>query len=142
MKTLLWLDDIRNPFDKDFTPYVALYNPFLNQPHEIIWVKDYNEFVSYLQHAPKMPNAISFDHDLAPEHYTPQEYWDKFDESKAYQEKLKYTEKTGFDCAKFLVGFCELVKSKLPICIYHTANPVGKENMETYINNAKKHLGL
>ena len=48
-KTLLWLDDIRNPFDKDFTPYVALYNPFLNKPHTIEWVKDYDEFVSYLR---------------------------------------------------------------------------------------------
>lgn len=128
MKTLLWLDDIRNPFDKDFTPYVALYNPFLNEPHKIIWVKNYEEFVSYLVNA--MPDAISFDHDLDAEHY---------DESVNPED---YTEKTGMDCVKFLVELCEKTEQKLPICIYHTANPIGKINMETYIENAKKHLEL
>lgn len=141
MKTLLWLDDIRNPFDKDFTPYVALYNPFLNQPHEITWVKNYEEFNDYIKFY-GIPDAISFDHDLAPEHYTPQEYWNDFEKSKEYQDNKKYTEKTGLDCVKLLVGYCKIIKEKLPICVYHTANPVGKENMESYINNAKKHLKL
>ncbi len=128
MKTLLWLDDIRDPFDKDFSSYVALYNPFLNQAHKIIWVKDYDEFVGYLIN--KMPDAVSFDHDLADEHYN-------LDNN--YED---YKEKTGLDCVKFLVDLCEGTKLKLPLCIYHTANPVGKINMETYIENAKKHLNL
>ena len=129
MKTLLWLDDVRDPFDKDFTLYVALYNPFLNQPHEIIWVKNYDEFLEYLL-SESLPDAISFDHDLALEHY---------DENIKPED---YVEKTGMNCVKFLVDLCTDIQQKLPICIYHTANPAGKINMEAYINNAKKHLGL
>ena len=129
MKTLLWLDDVRDPFDKDFTPYVALYNPFLNQEHKIVWVKNYTEFSVYLV-TDGAPDAISFDHDLALEHY---------DEDIKPED---YVERTGMDCVKFLVTYCETYEEKLPICIYHTANPAGKINMETYINNAKKHLGL
>lgn len=128
MKTLLWLDDIRDPFDKDFTPYVALYNPFLNEPHKIIWVKDYDEFVGYLIN--KMPDAISFDHDLDTEHYDPS------------IKSEDYRERTGMDCVKFLIDLCAETKLKLPLCIYHTANPAGKENMQGYIENAKKHLNL
>ena len=128
MKTLLWLDDVRDPFDKDFTPYVALYNPFLNQPHKIIWVKNYEEFLDVIFN--EMPDAISFDHDLADEHYN----WSINPED--------YKERTGMDCVSTLVIYCIERELKLPLCIYHTANPAGKINMETYINNAKKHLGL
>lgn len=129
MKTLLWLDDIRDPFNKDFTSYVALYNPFLNQPHKIVWVKDYMNFIVYLLYQ-DLPDAISFDHDLAAEHY---------DENISTRD---YKEKTGFDCVVALVNFCEEEGLKLPLCIFHTANAVGKVNMESYIENAKKHLGL
>jgi hypothetical protein len=129
MKTLLWLDDVRDPFDKDFTPYVTLYNPFLKEPHKIIWVKNYYDFSTYL-HYQDFPDAISFDHDLDTEHY----------DSSIKPED--YKEKTGMDCVKLLVGFCEQEDLKLPICIYHTANPAGKENMQRYIENAKKHLNL
>ena len=141
MKTLLWLDDIRNPFDKDFTPYVALYNPFLNQPHEIAWVKNYQEFAEYLKWY-GLPDAVSFDHDLAPEHYTPEEYWGNYSASKDYQESQNYVEPTGYDCAKLLVSYCQSTGNKIPLCVYHTANPVGKVNMKAYIENAKKHLNL
>lgn len=135
MKTLLWLDDIRNPFDKDFTPYVALYNPFLNEPHQIRWAKNYAEFTQAIVIG-GLPDAISFDHDLATEHY---------DESNNPND---YKEETGLDCVKFLCDILDYNNKnhggnyKLPICIFHTANLAGKVNMETYINNAKKHLNL
>lgn len=140
MKTLLWLDDVRDPFDKDFTPYVALYNPFLNEPHKIVWVKNYNEFEDYLA-SEELPDAISFDHDLALEHI--QYYFDNGGHDNPPDPmKANFKEETGMDCVKLLVGFCKLSNKKLPICVFHTANPIGKINMETYINNAKKHLGL
>ncbi len=135
MKTLLWLDDIRDPFDKDFSAYVALYNPFLNRPHRIRWVKNYAEFTQAIV-TDNLPDAISFDHDLAPEHYE-----DNYDDGG-------YIEKTGLDCVKFLCNILDYNNKehgrdyKLPLCVYHTANPVGKVNMETYIENAKKHLNL
>lgn len=129
MKTLLWLDDIRNPFDKDFASYVALYNPFLNEKHKIIWVLSYEAFERYIaEHG--LPDAISFDHDLADEHY------------RQDVSPEEYKEKTGLDCVKWLVKYCLTTGQQLPKCIYHTANPDGKANMYGYIENAKKHLGL
>ncbi|MGX9985807.1 cyclic-phosphate processing receiver domain-containing protein [Soonwooa purpurea] len=53
----------------------------------------------------KLPNFISFDHDLG-------------------------EEKTGFDCGKFLVGFCFDYQLKLLDYTVHSQNPVGKENIE------------
>lgn len=135
MKTLLWLDDIRDPFDKDFTPYVALYNPFLNEPHKVEWVKNYAKFTEYIV-LYGIPDAISFDHDLADEHY------------QMDTNPEDYKEETGMDCVKFLCNIIDYNNTnystnyKLPICIFHTANPAGKANMQTYIENAKKHLNL
>lgn len=87
-----------------------------------------------------MPLLISFDHDLADEHYTPQEYWDDYDKSKAYQESQSYKEKTGLDCAKFLVEFVESNNKVLPQFLSHSANPVGRDNILNYLQNAQKHL--
>ncbi len=129
MKTLLWLDDIRNPFDKDFTSYVALYNPFLNEPHKIVWVTNYESFTRWIGDN-GLPDAISFDHDLDTEHY------DQNISPKIYKKK------TGYDCVKWLVEYCRKTIKHLPICIYHTMNPAGKVNMSTYIKSSKEHYGI
>jgi hypothetical protein len=51
-------------------------------------------------------------------------------------------EKTGLDCAKFLVEYCMSVGSLLPEYLVHSANPTGKQNIQAYLENAKKHLNL
>lgn len=115
----LFLDDIRIP--KDAIGLVALE---LNQFYlENNWnlVNDYNEFCEYIRNN-VMPDFISFDHDLGDEHCD------------------EYSEKTGYDCAKWLIDWCLEKKLKLPDFIVHSANPVGKRNIESYLKNVKKQL--
>ena len=88
-----------------------------------------------------MPDTISFDHDLADEHYTPEYFWDNYEESKKFQEwrGQYYQEKTGMDCAKWLVDYCMDNKKKLPEIFVHSANPVGADNIKGLLDNFVKH---
>ena len=144
MQTFLWLDDIRNPF---IPTYINQY-PQLRQVKDInkqtiliniVWVRNYEEFKEYLAHN-SIPKYISFDHDLADEHYTPPKYWDDYQASKEYQEKQNYKEKTGLDCAKLLVDYVIDTRAKLPEFFVHSANPVGADNIREYLKNFKKSL--
>lgn len=107
MKVLLWIDDLRNPFENDW----LVFSP-ISSPYKCIWIKTYKEFVNYITEN-DMPDAISFDHDLG-------------------------LEETGYDCAKFLVQYCLDNSLKLPIFSCHSANPVGKKNILSLLENFKK----
>tara|TARA_R110002096_G_scaffold45215_1_gene121699 strand:- start:75 stop:473 length:399 start_codon:yes stop_codon:yes gene_type:complete len=123
MKNLLWLDDLRNPFlDKEKRV------PLGNDKWNINWVLNFEQFTEWIE-IYGLPDAISFDHDLAPEHYTPEYFWDDYDASKNYQEwkKKSYTTYTGEYCAKWLVSYCNKNKLDLPIYYIHSANPVGAD---------------
>lgn len=152
-KTVVWLDDIRNPWEISYHKR----NPFLNSIHtvndlsleengykiyEIVWVRSYQEFTSYIMSQKQLPHIISFDHDLADEHYTPKEYWEDYEASKKYQEEKSknYKEKTGYDCALFLVELCMAKNKSIPEYNVHSANPVGADNIRHYLENAKKHI--
>ena len=91
-------------------------------------VRNYDEFINYILKN-GLPSVISFDHDLADEHYVPSEYWDNYDLSKEFQESQSYREKTGNDCAKWLLEYCYENDLKLPQCMVHSANPVGADNI-------------
>lgn len=134
MKTLLWLDDSRNPFLNEEGKVPKGYD-------EICWVLNYNEFVECIEMM-GLPDAISFDHDLADEHYTPSKYWSDYEASKAYQESQQYVEKTGYDCAKWLVDYCADREHTLPRCYVHSANPVGADNIKAYLNNYIKRKAI
>ena len=59
--TLLWLDDVRNPFENH---WVVTFSPILNEDlKHIEWVKSYNEFTNWIKNN-ELPEAICFDHDL------------------------------------------------------------------------------
>lgn len=126
-RTLLWLDDKRNPFldEEELLPDTEMANE-LGIELTIHWVRSYKEFTAYLmKHG--LPYYVSFDHDLAPEHYAPEHLWDDYEKSKKYQE-LKYPDyeyKTGKDCARALVNLCNQLDKPLPSCVVHSANPVG-----------------
>jgi len=75
-------------------------------------VYDYEEFTEFISQN-GLPDFISFDHDLG-------------------------LGKTGYDCAKWLVEFCLDKNLILPEFQVHSQNPVGKENIETLLNNFKK----
>ena len=94
METLLWLDDERDPHG-EFQDWVKKYSFGVDN---IRWVKDYTEFTEWIE-LNGLPKQISFDHDLADEHYAPIEHWsEKYDK---WAESQKFQEKTGHDCAKW-----------------------------------------
>lgn len=121
--TLLWLDDIRDPFKSPWSDNVeALLLDDLTEKvrdFKLIWVKDYNEFVLAVENS--FPAIISFDHDLS------------FDQMIGKPSN----EKTGYDCAKWLINYCMDNDLKLPEFSVHSQNPVGKKNIESLLNNFK-----
>ena len=137
MKKLLWLDDIRNPF-LNLERKVPKHDN--GEYYNINWVLNYEQFTQWINMF-GLPDAISFDHDLADEHYTPEYYWDNYDKSKKYQEEKSnyYQEKTGMDCAKWLVDYCIDNNKKLPKIYIHSANPVGADNIKYLLENFKKY---
>ena len=120
MKTLLYLDDKRNPFLE--------LSDKINEEYRTIWVRNYDEFQAILEDI-GVPDLVSFDHDLHPEHYTPEYFWNDYAASKKYQEYVreKYVNPTGAVCADFLQLYCENNGHYLPSYIIHSANPVGAE---------------
>ena len=104
-------------------------------------VRNFWEFCNYIQKF-GLPNFISFDHDLADEHYNDlfsDKNWSSQD-SDIVLKYDEYSEKTGYECAKWLVDWCLENSKKIPEFVVHSANPVGKKNIESYLNNATKHL--
>lgn len=119
----LFLDDIRNPQDAYLYTKIPQYLAF-----EWHVARNYDEFVKFVE-AKGPPDLVSFDHDLAAEHYVPDYLWGDYDASKAYQESREYKEKTGYDCAKFLCDYCVKHDLKIPKYRVHSLNPVGAANI-------------
>jgi hypothetical protein len=115
-KIWLYLDDVRIPTEGEW---------------EI--VRNYDEFVAHIKmNGLENYEVISLDHDLGEgamvEYYT---------NTKTNYE-LDYNripEKTGMDCARFLVAESMNSKIPLPTIYVHSANPIGSANMMGYINN-------
>lgn len=110
----VFLDDERNPDDVTWLKY--------NQDIDWYVVRRMNDFLFRIFNMEESEYVVSFDHDI-------QDY------------DLTGKENTGYDCLKSLVDFCLDTGAKLPVCFFHTQNPVGKQNMQAYYENAKKHLG-
>jgi len=129
MKTLLWLDDIRNPFEDhwgiSFSPIPS------NELGHIEWVKSYAEFTKWIIDN-GLPDAICFDHDLGMDIALKAR---EKGMSKRKSRALKQEEKTGFDCAKWLVDYCIDNNKSLPPYNIQSANPVGKENIDALLKN-------
>ena len=83
-KILIWLDDLRNPNDPQWKTWLDMWSPIGRTGVDIVWLKSFKELKLYLL-CNLWPDAICFDHDLG----------DVVD-----------NEKTGYDCAKYLVQFC------------------------------------
>lgn len=124
----LFLDDIRMPVDVgNYMNPVELRQYF--RKYDWIICRNYNEFVECINKR-GLPEMVSFDHDLADEHYTPEEYWHDYDASKEYQDKRRYKEKTGYDCAKWMIDYSKRLNACLPSLIMcHSMNPVGKDRI-------------
>lgn len=122
----MYLDDIRDP--------VMTYPETLNLQWCI--VRSYTEFVDEIK-TKGMPKFISFDHDLASEHYPIMEKDGGLSNGNRIPYET-YRAKTGYDCAKWLVEYCMDRGLKLPICKVHSMNPVGRRNIQSYLENAER----
>ena len=118
-KKLLFLDDIRYPIEAyQYTKQVI----FLRNDWYI--VRNYEQFVNHIVEN-GLPEMISFDHDLADEHYLKQDSSDLI-------------EKTGYECAKWLIEYCMDSELDLPEFYSHSMTPVGKKNILKLLGNLKK----
>jgi hypothetical protein len=116
----LYLDDIRVP--------TMTYPTTSNS--EWVLARSYDEFVEAITNR-GLPFIISFDHDLGEEHY-------KHGFTGQVPEYDKYTEKTGMECAKWLVEYCMNNDKSLPKCNVHSANPIGAENIRSYLDSFER----
>jgi hypothetical protein len=116
MKTLLWLDDARDPNTNDWLNFSPIERPF-----HVVWVKSYDEFVSFINEN-GLPDGICFDHDLAD--------IKEIEGSNLVIASDWCQEKTGYDCAKWLVSYCLDHSLPLPKYNIQSANPIGKENID------------
>jgi len=131
MKTYnLFLDDFRMPVDcSRYMPNPGIYNKL-----EWVIVRNYDEFIKFISKN-GLPEMISFDHDLADEHYSNDMYAGAEVYNKNYDH---FTEKTGYDCAKWLVEYCMDFDLDLPEYIVHSMNPAGGKNIWEYLENYRK----
>lgn len=131
MSYKLYLDDIRIPENSfDYTGNKMYLTP------DWVIVRSYDEFVKHVTEN-GLPETVSFDHDLAHEHYNKDMY--KGSEYNKHYETFE--EKTGYDCVKWMVNYCIDNEKKFPNWYLHTMNPAGKINMESYIKNYLRHFG-
>ena len=135
--TRIYLDDERTP----------IYGGW-------IVVRNYDEFVKKINELGlNNIDVISFDHDLGDSAI--EEYYSNVKKNN----KLDYghiLEKTGYDCAKYVVGKFYLEnpnrenmswdqkstsKIMFPTITVHSANPIGAQNIIGYLNNFLKYEG-
>jgi len=128
MHYYLFLDDVRVP--KNVT-WVNL--PLVN------WtiVRNYDQFVEMIKNN-GLPEYIAYDHDLSNEQYNSAMYSENpEDYNKLYST---FTEKTGYDCAKWLVDHCIETDQTIPEYSVHSMNPIGKANIISYIEGYKRSI--
>ncbi|WP_445956548.1 cyclic-phosphate processing receiver domain-containing protein [Yeosuana sp.] len=129
---ILWLDDLRNP-------YIDLEGLVPKEKGIVEWVLNYEQFVQWIEKY-GLPDIISFDHDLSDNQYTPRENCKDYHQISDEPHNIQnYQEKTGMDCAKWLVDYCLDNDVKLPEFYVHSANPVGAENIKCLLDNYVKH---
>ena len=106
---VLWLDDMRDPFDPEFDWVKKITH--LVGTIQITWAKDVDDFKQCVEQ--EMPNIICFDHDLG-------------------------EGESGMDAAKWLVDYCMNNNIEIPVVYSQSSNPVGRENILSYIRQARK----
>lgn len=110
MSYSIFLDDERIPTDVTWLALPAM-----------LWyvARTYQAFIDGIK-LRGMPEYITFDHDLQ-----------DFNEDG--------TENTGYTCLKWLVDYCIDHDMMLPVCFFHSMNPIGVKNMKSYYENALKY---
>jgi hypothetical protein len=121
----IFLDDNRTPYDV----FRNTIDPIYENNNEWTIVKNYEEFVDTILES-GLPEIISFDHDLSQNHYLPE------NQNNIDYNNLK--DRTGYDAALWLIGYCRMNNISLPNFKVHSANPEGKVNIERVLHLANK----
>ena len=112
----LYLDDVRIPTEGEW---------------EV--VRNYDEFVAHIKmNGLENYEVISLDHDLGDTAMN--EYYNNVHPNYTLDYN-NITEKTGLDCAKWLVAESMKTGIPLPAVYVHSANPIGSANIMGYVNN-------
>lgn len=106
---VLWLDDIRDPFDYKMNWVKEVIHLDISIP--VTWAKNVDEFKKCVEQ--EMPDIICFDHDLG-------------------------EGESGMDAAKWLVNHCFDNDIEIPTVYSQSSNPVGRENILSYVRQAKR----
>ncbi len=119
----IYLDDLRTPIDDNW-----------------IICRNYDEFVDKVKEIGiENIDTISLDHDLG--ETAIREYF-KNVTTNYILDYDNIHEKTGYDCAKWLVEQSINNDIHLPLILTHSANPIGSANIMGYINNFLKNQRL
>lgn len=127
----LFLDDFRQPEDA-FNYMISRIGEDAFLYNTLKWEveRDYEHFVRWIEDN-GLPEIVSFDHDLADEHY---EVVCACGSSEDFPEE--FIAKTGFDCAKYLVEYAKLhPEQKFPKVMVHSMNPYGSERIKNFIKS-------
>ena len=103
-----WPDTERSQTFDDFRNPVK----YVIGDYDIVWVKNYDDFCKYINEN-GLADIICFDHDLG-------------------------EEKAGYDCAKFVVNYCQKQNLDIPDYDIQSSNNVGKDNIRSLLNNWHK----
>ena len=127
MSYVLFLDDERMPDKVDWVQFPR---------YETIYIiRTYEGFIRQVE-TYGVPMFVCFDHDLADQHYVAM-----LAEAEG-RPADSGPEQTGYDAAQWLVDYCAEHSFKFPRHVVHSMNPIGKERINGYIENAKTHLGI
>lgn len=131
---------------------MSAYRLFLDDerdPYKVTWVelplgpwvivRSYDEFVAQIARK-GVPEFVSFDHDLADEHYRKSMYNPDRHYSQYYTDGT-FKEKTGRCCAQWLVEHCLDTNMTIPLYTVHSMNPIGKENIVSVMESGKRVQG-
>jgi len=115
--TNLLLDDFR---DKTMTFQASGNSIYLTLDWQI--VRNLDEFKNFILES-GLPKLISFDHDL---------------EDGDYDCDGNYSERTGKECADWLVNHCLSLEHDLPDFIIHSQNPDGRKRIQSVFDTYYK----
>lgn len=125
MTYTLIVDDERTP--PQIYAMMKFNNVYLNK--DIFVVRNVKHF-SEILNSKGIPHTVSLDHDMSLDSYS----------IEIENVKLKLKD-DGFSCAKILCYYhSQNIDLEFPQVYVHSQNPIGKENILSYINSYKKSL--
>lgn len=131
----LFLDDERSP--EIVADYIGSRLEHYYRFQQWYTVRSHKQFVETVEKF-GVPKWVSFDHDLAPEHYRPSMY-DKDEHYNNYYADGTFKTETGYHTAMWLINHIEKNNLPLPLLIIcHSMNPLGRKNINKMFREAKE----